>query len=189
MTLEQEFHGPNLGYVLTLYEQYQKAPDTVDAATRKFFEQWKPGLPSSVNLQALIGIINLAQAIRSHGYLAANLDPLGKPPVADPSLTLEFHKLQKEDLFGFPANIVNLSSAAAAADAYQAIETLRAIYSKTVGYDYGHIHNPEERDWLYQAAEAGSFRPPQQVFDGKKLLERLTRVEAFELFLQRTYPG
>src|SRR5688572_1580565 len=188
MTLEQEFHGPNLGYVLNLYEQYQNAPDTVDEATRKFFEHWKPEGLSAVNLQALIGVINLAQAIRSYGYLAADLDPLGTPPIADPSLSLEFHKLQKDDLFGLPASIVN-ASGATAGDAYQAIEALRSIYSKTVGYDYGHIHNPEERDWLYHAAETGSFRPPQQSFDGKKLLERLTRVEAFELFLQRTYPG
>src|SRR5258706_4252458 len=189
MTLEQEFHGPNLGYVLDLYEQYQNAPDTLDEATRKFFEHWKPERLSGVDLQALIGIINLAQAIRSHGYLAANLDPLGNPPLADPLLTLEFHNLRTDDLSGSHASIVNVSGPTLPGDAYQAIEALRSIYSKAVGYDYGHVHNPEERDWLYGAAEVGTFRPPQQLLDGKTLLERLTRVEAFELFLQRTYPG
>src|SRR6185503_6448436 len=37
--------------------------------------------------------------------------------------------------------------------------------------------------------ETGRFRPPQQLVDGRKLLERLTEVEAFEVFLHRLYPG
>src|SRR5262245_7123091 len=36
------FHGPNAGYVLELYERYQRDPQSVDAATRAFFERWTP---------------------------------------------------------------------------------------------------------------------------------------------------
>ena len=36
------FHGPNAGYVLELYERYQQNPQSVDAATREFFERWTP---------------------------------------------------------------------------------------------------------------------------------------------------
>ena len=39
MSLEKEFHGPNLGYVLELYERYRDDPNAVDEATRKLFEQ------------------------------------------------------------------------------------------------------------------------------------------------------
>ena len=42
-----------------------------------------------------------------------------------------------------------------AANAFEAIQSLRAAYSSTSGYDFGHIHVPEERDWLRQAVEAG----------------------------------
>jgi len=189
MTLEEEFHGPNLGYVLDLYEQYQNDPDSVDEPTRKYFDKTKPAGLSGIDLPALMGTINLAHAIRSHGYLAAKLDPLGTPPYDDPSLTLEFHHIREDDLLGMPASIVNVSGIGAGENARQAIETLRTIYSKTIGYDYGHIRNPEERDWLYQSAESGSFRPPQEGFDEKRMLERLTQVEAFELFLHRQYPG
>ncbi len=38
MPLENEFHGPNLGYILELYEQYRKDPNAVDEATRRLFE-------------------------------------------------------------------------------------------------------------------------------------------------------
>jgi len=187
MTLEEEFHGPNLGYILDLQYRYQNDPDTVDKSTRQFFEGLKSESLSGADLQTLIGTINVAQAIRSHGYLAAHLDPLESSTTNDPLLTLEFHHLREDDLLGLPASIVNFSGDAE--NAQQAIEALRAIYSKTIGYDYGHIRNPEERDWLSQVAESGRFRPPQQNFDENELLERLTQVDAFELFLHRLYPG
>ena len=187
MTLEEEFHGPNLGYVLDLHDRYRNDPDAVDDATRKFFEDQEPEGLSEANLRVLIGSINLAQSIRSHGYLAAHLDPLGSSTTDDPLLTLEFHHLHEADLIGLPASIVNFSGNAE--NAQQSIEALRAIYSKTIGYDYGHIRSPEEREWLTQAAESGRFRPPQQPIDDNELLKRLTQVEAFELFLHRIYPG
>ena len=189
MTLEKDFHGPNLAYVLDLYDQFRNDPEAVDLNTRKYFEELKPEGLSTADLQALMGAINLAHAIRSYGYLAAQLDPLGSVPPSDPSLTLAFHRLQESDLLKLPASIVNLSGGEPVESAQQAIEVLRSIYSKTIGYDYGHIRNAEERAWLYQVAEVGSFRAPQAPLDESKLLERLTQVEAFEAFLHRLYPG
>ena len=198
MPLENEFHGPNLGYILELYEQYRSDPNAVDEATRRLFEQWSPAdVPASQvtgqNLLALTGAANLAQAIRVYGYLSANLDPLDEAPAAasNPLLTPEFHHITEEDLVNLHADVVNLPEAEGQErrNAKEAIEVLRSIYCGTIGYDYGHVHNPEERQWLFQAAESGRFRPPQQPVDGRKLLERLTQVEAFEVFLHRLYPG
>lgn len=185
MTLEAEFHGPNLGYILDLYEQYQNNPTAVDETARQFFAGWKSDGLSGADVQALIGAINLAQSIRSHGYLAAQLDPLGTPPSDDPLLTLEFHHLQEDDLKRLPASIINFPGE----NAQQAIQRLRSIYSKTIGFDYGHIRNPEEREWLTHAAEAGQFRPLGGADEDRKILQRLTQVEAFELFLHRLFPG
>ena len=42
MNIWHEFHGPNAGYILELYEKYQQDPNSVDAATRKQFEAWQP---------------------------------------------------------------------------------------------------------------------------------------------------
>jgi ABC-2 type transport system ATP-binding protein len=39
---ESDFYGPNLGYVLELYERYREHPESVDERTRKFFETWSP---------------------------------------------------------------------------------------------------------------------------------------------------
>ena len=198
MSLENEFHGPNLGYILELYEQYREDPSRVDETTRKLFEQWSPTDTSSVqvssqNLLSLTGAANLAQAIRVYGYLSANLDPLDSAPdsTSNPLLTAEFHQIREEDLASLPADVVKLPEPAgqSAQNAQEAIDVLRSIYCGTIGYDYGHVHVPEERQWLFQAAESGRFRPPTQRVDGNKLLDRLTEVEAFEVFLHRLYPG
>jgi 2-oxoglutarate dehydrogenase E1 component len=194
MSLEKEFHGPNFGYILELYERYRDDPNTVDEATRKLFDGWSPAgtepasLPTTRSLLSLTRAANLAQSIRLYGYLSANLDPLDDAPAENPLLTLEFYKLQREDLLNLPADVLNLPGRQDE-NAYQVIESLRSIYCGTIGYDYGHVRIPEERDWLYQAAEAGHYRPPGQPLDEKKLLERLTQVEAFEVFLHRVYPG
>jgi 2-oxoglutarate dehydrogenase E1 component len=194
MSLEQEFHGPNLGYILELYQKYKNDPSSVDEGTRVLFEKWAPSDSGSTirptrNLLALTAAANLAQAIRSYGYLSADLNPLERQIVDNPLLTLEFHGLQETDLFDLPANLLNLPEEQSEGNAQEAIERLRSIYCSTIGYDYGHIRIPAERDWLYQAAESGRYRPPQQTFDEKQLLERLAQVEAFEVFLHRVYPG
>ncbi|MGZ9236024.1 MAG: thiamine pyrophosphate-dependent enzyme, partial [Anaerolineales bacterium] len=200
MPFENEFHGPNLGYILELYEQYRNDPNAVDEATRKLFEQWSPAevqpplqapLGATRDMTGLTGAANLAQAIRAYGYLSAKLDPLDDPPVpaSNPILTPEFHHLKEEELLNLPPGIVNLPEGYKSRNAQEGIETLRSIYCGTIGYDYGHIRILQERDWLYQAAETARFRPPAQRVDGNKLLERLTQVEAFEVFLHRLYPG
>jgi 2-oxoglutarate dehydrogenase E1 component len=198
MALENEFHGPNLAYILDLYEQYRQDPNAVDNATRRLFDNWapvevRPAPVAGQDVRALTGAANLAQAIRVYGYLSANLDPLERASAAvrpdNPIVTPEFHHVTEEDLANLPADIVDLPEGYSARNVKQAIDILRSIYCGTIGYDYGHIRIPEERDWLYQAAETGRFRPPKQSIDGYKLLERLTQVEAFEVFLHRLYPG
>ncbi|HUM72530.1 MAG TPA: hypothetical protein PLK31_27200, partial [Chloroflexota bacterium] len=75
-------------------------------------------------------------------------------------------------------------AAADCAHALAAIEALRRIYSGTIGYDYDHLRDHEERRWLRDMAESGRFAPPHTPLDGRTLLQRLTQVESFEQFLQ-----
>jgi 2-oxoglutarate dehydrogenase E1 component len=192
--LEREFPGPNLGYVLELYERYQRNPDGVNETARRLFSQWRPsaqdkGILPGIDIHKLIGVVNLAQAIRSYGYLAARLDPLDNQARDDPSLNLEFHNLHQDDLLQMPSDVVNLPESQETQNASEAINVLRSIYCGAIGFDYGHIRIPEERVWLQQAAESGRFRSPNKTLDATRLLERLCQVEALELFLGRIYPG
>jgi 2-oxoglutarate dehydrogenase E1 component len=192
MNPEREFHGPNLAYMLELRERYQTNPESLDTATRAFFEHMEmedagPASQPVSDLKSVIAAANLAQAIRSQGYLDADLNPLFKTK-GDPLLTLEYHHLREEDLKKLPAGLVNFSGIKEG-NAFDALSALRAVYCGTIGFDYAHVHSPDEREWLYQTAESGRFRDSAEDMNEVKLLERLTQVEAFELFLQRMYPG
>jgi 2-oxoglutarate dehydrogenase E1 component len=194
-----QFTGVNAGYVYELYERYQRDPGAVDEATRAMFAHWSPeiestqaaaGVGSPADLHAAIAAFNLAESIRRFGHLAAHLDPLGiTEPVGDPSLEPGSHGLTREALGRLPASVVSGTVATGAATAFDAIETLRAIYCDTTGHDYNHVFVPEERAWLREAVETRRYRPPLDPINGAELLDRITQVETFERFLHRTFPG
>ncbi|CAN5534030.1 2-oxoglutarate dehydrogenase E1 component [soil metagenome] len=190
----QEFSGLNRGYVLELYDRYRQDPASVDADTRRHFEQWAPAEESRATveglpLQKIVGAVNLAQSIRRYGHLAAQLDPLGSRPVGDPSLRPDTHGVTEDDLRSLPASLVPTPACEGASNMLEVIDTFRRIYCSTIGYDYAHVFIPEERQWLRHAAECGRFRAPADPINPVALLDRLSQVEAFERFLHRTFPG
>ena len=200
MDLWHEFHGPNAGYILELYERYRQDPASVDAATRAAFEGWRPPEDGNGHVTAapavapetdkVMGAVNLATAIREYGHLAARIDPLGLAnPPGDPALHPNAHGLSDADLRALPASVIGGPVASGAANAHESIGRLNEIYSSTIGYDYDHIRLPEERAWLRDAAETRRFRPPHDPLDPVRLLDQLTKVEAFEHFLHRIFPG
>jgi 2-oxoglutarate dehydrogenase E1 component len=207
------FYGPNAGYVVELYERYQRDPGSVPPSTRLLFEHWKPPIeredeqgngarplaapplaaaphPDLARLADRIrGAAALAQSIREYGHLCAQIDPLGSPSPGDPELDPASHGITEADLAALPADIVGLTSAGGAANALEATERLRAIYCHTIGYDYDHVQVAEERAWLRDAAENRRFFRSMSAPAKVDLLERLIEVETFELFLHRTFPG
>ena len=195
MNIWRDFPGPNAGYILELYDRYQQNPDSVDAATKRFFKQWSPpadgvGLPpTDGQIDKIMGVVNLAQAIREYGHLAAQLDPLGSEPPGDPSLELAARGLTEEDLRHLPASLIGGPISQEAGNAWDALQSLRKVYARKTGYDYDHIRLPEEREWLRDAAESGRFCFPQDPINPAELLKRLTQVEVFEQFLHRSFPG
>lgn len=201
--LWREFHGPNAAYLLKLFERYEEDPQLVDEPTRAYFREYKHDLQQLLKADGDVGVetavapqidkimaaVNLAQAIREFGHLAAQLDPLGTSPPDEPSLELSYHDIKEADLRQLPASLIGGPVAEDGNDALAAIEQLRRIYSTTIGYDYDHLRNHDERSWLREMAETRHFRPPNTPCDLKALLERLTQVETFEQFLHRVFPG
>ncbi len=207
--LWQEFYGPNAGYLLDLYERFQAEPAAVPAEIRAFFEAnpapaelFSPVQPeqtssaataaapsgsASADVEKVAGVLKLAQAIRWYGHWAAQLDPLGTPPPGDPSLLLETYQLSERDLRGLPGSLVGGGAGQGAENALRAIQNLRKIYSSTVGHDYLQIRDAMERDWLREAAESGRYCVDCDPPDPMEILRRLTEVEVFEHFLQRTF--
>lgn len=201
MNLLQDFHGPNAGYILELYERYQQDPNSVDPETRAHFKEWTPittinGVPlastvapPAVDTDKLVGAVNLAQAIREYGHLAAQLDPLGSSPPNDSALDESYYNITEDDLRHLPASLIGGPVAEYSENALEAIQRLREIYSSTIGYDYDHLRQFQERNWLRHAAEARRFRPSAEQDDYVALLQQLTKIEVFERFLHRAFPG
>ncbi|MGB3681742.1 MAG: 2-oxoglutarate dehydrogenase E1 component [Rubrobacteraceae bacterium] len=196
---ESQFYGPNLGYVLELYEKYREDPDSVDEQTRQFFEDWSPPKVESnghapsgvagVDVEKVVGAAKFIRSIRDFGHMAAHLDPLGAEPTGDPTLDPGFHNVSEEDLEEMPSSAIGGPLADRTSTAKEAVDELRRLYCSTTGYDFGHIHEPEERFWLRDSVEGEEFNGTLEGRDATRLLRRLTRVETFETFLHKTFLG
>ena len=196
MNLSHMFHGPNSGYVVELYERYLRDPESVDPEIRALFEKWNPEISDSTTTDAhpqdmdkIVATANLAQAIRAFGHLEADLDPLGGSPPGDSCLQTPGHNITDEDLFQLPSSLIRGSIADTTSNAFEAIKKLRSVYSSKIGYDFYHLNCLEERKWFRDAAESGTFRPPNDPINERLLLESLTQVEVLERFLHRIFPG
>lgn len=202
----QRFYGPNLGYLNDLYEQYLEDPDSVDAQLKELFERWgeppvtlngAPRVPVAETrdavdwemMQKVAAAGKLARNIRTYGHLAANIDPLGERERQTDLFDPQAYGLNKEDLQAIPAHVVWRDAPRDVQNSYEAIERLRQIYTQSLGYEFDHVHDKEERMWLNRMVESGSLHAPLTNEEKIALLQRLTEVEGFETFLQSTFVG
>src|SRR5918996_1238259 len=152
-----------------------------------------PAPPAAVPDDELVGGVAAAMALvkayRTHGHLAARLDPLGSEPPGDPALdpTRYIPKLTPELQARIPAAILRLNvEAETLADA---IPRLEDTYCGTIAYEIEHIAEHEQRVWLRQAIESAAYRQPLPPEERRALLERLSEVEGLETFLRKTFLG
>ena len=208
----ESFYGPNAGYVLELFERYKLDPASIDAETRAFFEQHAsaidalltgqpqpasslsrtaPAAQEQTNVQIghVVAAAALANAIRERGHFGAHLDPLGSPPLGDPSMLTETHGISEEDLANLPASVIGGHAAEHAANAREAVQRLRDMYSGTISYQFDQVKSPKERYWLRDAVGLGLFQKKLKPNVARAQLRRLTEVEAFERFLHTTFPA
>ncbi len=129
----------------------------------------------------------LVKAFRMHGHLAARLDPLGTPPIGDPALDPGPLGLTPEVMAAIPADVLRI--AVPGRTLAEALPHLQATYCGTMAYEIEHIANHEERVWLREKIESGAYRQQMPPEEQRRLLHRLTEVEALEKFLHKAYLG
>jgi 2-oxoglutarate dehydrogenase E1 component len=138
-------------------------------------------------MQAVQAATSLLKAHRTHGHLAARLDPLGREPEGDPALDPEPLGLTPELMERIPARILRMYvSGQTLADA---LPHLRETYCGPIAYEIEHIASHRQRLWLREAIESGRFRAPLSTDEQKTLLRRLTEVDALERFMHKAYLG
>ena len=105
-------------------------------------------------MQAVQAATSLLKAHRTHGHLAARLDPLGREPESDPSLDPGPLGLTPELMERIPAKILRMY--VPGSTLAEALPHLRETYCGTIAYEIEHIASNRQRLWLREAIESGS---------------------------------
>jgi len=133
--------------------------------------------------------IMMIRAYRMRGHLHANLDPLGiaKPLEDYNELSPEAYGFTEAD-YGrriFIDNVLGLEYATIP----EMIDILKRTYCSTIGVEFMHISNPEEKSWIQQRIE-GPDKGVTFTANGKKaILQKLIEAEGFEQFIDVKYKG
>ncbi|MGH2948416.1 MAG: multifunctional oxoglutarate decarboxylase/oxoglutarate dehydrogenase thiamine pyrophosphate-binding subunit/dihydrolipoyllysine-residue succinyltransferase subunit [Solirubrobacteraceae bacterium] len=146
-----------------------------------------PAVPDEQMLQAVQAATSLIKAHRTHGHLAARLDPLGAEPEGDPALDPEPLGLTEDIMRRIPAKI--LRTYVPGATLADALPHLRDTYCGTIAYEIEHIASHRQRMWLREKIESGAYRAPLGSDEKIKLLRRLTQVDSLERFMHKAYLG
>jgi multifunctional 2-oxoglutarate metabolism enzyme len=146
-----------------------------------------PAAAGEEMLQAVQAATTFVGRVRSHGHLAARLDPLGSEPEGDPGLDPEALGLTPELQARIPAKLFQMYvPGATLADA---LPHLRETYCGTIAYEIEHIASHRQRVWLREHIESGAFRHELTNDERRTLLKRLVEVDAMERFMHKAYLG
>jgi len=145
------------------------------------------GAPDEQMLQAVQAASTLVHRFRSHGHLAAHLDPLGSAPEGEPQLDPEAAGLTPHVMAQIPARILRMY--VPGETLAEALPHLRQTYCGTIAYEIEHISSHKQRVWLREQIESGAYRQPLGTEVRKSLLKRLIEVDALERFMHKAYLG
>ena len=143
--------------------------------------------PSEELLQAAATANALVRSLRTHGHLAASLDPLGSPPQGDPALDPQAIGLTTGLMTQIPSKILHIF--VPGETLAEAFPQLRDTYCGTIAYQIEHMSSHQQRRWLREKIEGGAFRRPLDAAQQRALLKRLIEVDALERFMHRAYLG
>ena len=124
---------------------------------------------------------------RDLGHLMSCLDPLIECPTDHPFLTLSAFNLQPEDLdTQFYVNGLFETGRAALKDI---IQRLKKTYCRSIGVEFMHLQDPQERRWLQDRMEPVQNHPNLDRKTKLRILEKLYQASLFEQFLHKKYMG
>lgn len=127
----------------------------------------------------------LIHAFRVRGHLMADTDPLTYRQRTHPDLEITNHGLTLWDLDrefatgGFGGKLFMKLR--------EILGVLRDAYCRTIGIEYMHIQDPEQRKWIQDRVEMRHEKLSRE--EQIQILHRLNSAEAFETFLHTKYVG
>ncbi len=146
-----------------------------------------PGQPDEELLGGVQAATSLLKGYRTHGHLAARLDPLGSEPKGDPAIQPENLNLTPELMARIPASILRIG--VPGETLLEVLPRMREAYCGTIAYQFEHLSSHQQRTWLQEMVETGAHRQPLEDDEKWRLLERLIDVFEFERFVEKAYLG
>ncbi len=127
----------------------------------------------------------LINSFRVRGHLMADIDPLEYVQRTHPDLEIEQHGLTFWDLDR--EFVTNGFGGKRQMKLRDILGVLRDSYCRTIGIEYMHIQDPEQRRWFQENVEVKYTKPAHD--EQLRILDKLNQAEAFETFLQTKYVG
>ncbi|MDX1453955.1 MAG: 2-oxoglutarate dehydrogenase E1 component [Gammaproteobacteria bacterium] len=211
------FSGGNAAYLEELYEHFLADPSSLPDEWQDYFRGFEAagheggGIPhgpikqefaararqprlaasggvdeSLIRKQA--SVMRLIEAYRGRGHRRAKTDPLDLTELPDvPDLTPAFHGLGDSDMDTEFATLADGGDATM--KLRDLVSMLDETYTGSIGFEYMHVTNSEERGWLKQQIEGSRGKADLQKDEKINLLEQLTAAEGMEKYLHTRYVG
>jgi 2-oxoglutarate dehydrogenase E1 component len=130
----------------------------------------------------------LIRAFRARGHLIADLDPLAlKEKTYHPELDPSHYGFTSED-YDRPIYLKNVLGMEYAT-LREILDALKLTYCQTIGVEFLHLSDPEEKSWVQQRIEEPRNKTDFSVNGKRAIFQRLIAAEAFETFLDKKYTG
>ncbi|HEY7841137.1 MAG TPA: 2-oxoglutarate dehydrogenase E1 component [Gammaproteobacteria bacterium] len=209
-------YSGNAAFIEQLYETFLKDPGQLEPEWREYFASLQPdgaasdiphsqvvqkfsdaarqprtAAPGAANAaihQKQVSVLQLINAYRFRGHQQADLDPLKqheRPKVSE--LDPAFHGLDQADLEAkfntgslFAPNELPLR---------EILDIVRETYCRTIGAEYMHINETEQKRWIQQHLEEIRSTPRFSADKRKRILDRTIAANALEEYLHTKYVG
>ena len=165
---------------------------------RTWFRENRPAQPGlAYSMQGLhslemarkqSAVLRMIHAYRLLGHLRAAVDPIqlrGMPRI--PELEPAYHGLAEADMdLVFNAGGLGGQAEMSLRDI---IEMLKETYTESIGAEFIHISDVEQKEWIQQQLELTRTNPDYAPGYKLNILERLTAAEGLETHLHQKYVG
>ena len=144
---------------------------------------------SNASDEKQVKVLQLINAYRFRGHQHANLDPLElwkQPRVRD--LELSHHSLSEQDF----DTVFNVGSYAIGQDSMKLgdlFKSLNRTYCGSIGTEYMHITDTEQKRWLQDRIESVQAKPEIPRDEKVSILKGLISADGMEKYLGAKFPG
>ncbi len=144
---------------------------------------------SSEHEKKQVRVLRMINAYRVRGHQVATIDPLGLLEREDvPDLDPRFHELSEAD-YDTVFQLGSLFFGPEEAPLKDILADLKKTYCGTVGAEYMHIVDTQEKRWIQSRLEPSRSHPVVEPEKKMMVLERLTAAEGLEKYLGSRYAG